>query len=133
MSTKLVGGPRDGFDIRKRWTTAVLWCGQWDVDPIPTMKYRRGDDAPDGATVYHFVEAKYPDGHVLTEAEWRAIPPPGWYAVGRAAVAADPADTTREGCECPPCPGRGNDGHGLTHCPTHGRAALRADSSEAPA
>lgn len=19
-------------------------------------------------------------------------------------------------CECPPCPGRGNDGHGLTHC-----------------
>lgn len=19
-------------------------------------------------------------------------------------------------CECPPCPGRGNDGHGLSHC-----------------
>ena len=19
-------------------------------------------------------------------------------------------------CECPPCPGRGNDGHGMTHC-----------------
>ena len=43
------------------------------------------------------------------------------------------------GCECPPCPGRGNDGHGLTHCaeccfgsmveadedcPKHGRAAV---------
>lgn len=41
-------------------------------------------------------------------------------------------------CACPPCPGRGNDGHGMTHCaeccfgtgveadedcPTHGRAA----------
>lgn len=20
------------------------------------------------------------------------------------------------GCDCPPCPGRGNDGHGMTHC-----------------
>ena len=20
------------------------------------------------------------------------------------------------GCKCPPCPGRGNDGHGMTHC-----------------
>lgn len=23
---------------------------------------------------------------------------------------------TEAACECPPCPGRGNDGHGLTHC-----------------
>jgi hypothetical protein len=45
-------------------------------------------------------------------------------------------------CDCPPCPGRGNDGHGLTHCaeccfgsgveadpdcPTHGRAALDSE------
>lgn len=44
-------------------------------------------------------------------------------------------------CECPPCPGRGNDGHGLTHCAeccfgtgveadmdcqTHGLAAYRS-------
>lgn len=43
------------------------------------------------------------------------------------------------GCPCPPCPGRGNDGHGMTHCaeccfgsgvvadedcPKHGRAVL---------
>jgi hypothetical protein len=45
-------------------------------------------------------------------------------------------------CGCPPCPGRGNDGHGLTHCaeccfgsgveadpdcPTHGRAVLDSE------
>ena len=23
---------------------------------------------------------------------------------------------TPAGCKCPPCPGRGNDGHGMTHC-----------------
>ena len=47
-------------------------------------------------------------------------------------------------CECPPCPGRGNDGHGLTHCaeccygsgveadpgcPIHGEAALARAAS----
>lgn len=45
-----------------------------------------------------------------------------------------------DGCVCPPCPGRGNDGHGLSHCaeccmgtgveadldcPVHGWAAVR--------
>lgn len=50
--------------------------------------------------------------------------------------AADP--TAHDGCDCPPCPGRGNDGHGMTHCaeccfgtgveadpdcPTHGERA----------
>lgn len=79
--TRLAGGPRDGFTFSERGTDALLFCGQWDVSPPPTMKYRRGEDDPDGTTVYHFIEATYPGGHVLTEAEWRAIPEPGWYPV----------------------------------------------------
>lgn len=27
-----------------------------------------------------------------------------------------PAPEQQAGCACPPCPGRGNDGHGMTHC-----------------
>ena len=26
------------------------------------------------------------------------------------------ADVGAALCDCPPCPGRGNDGHGLSHC-----------------
>ena len=57
----------------------------------------------------------------------------------RAALAALTA------CACPPCPGRGNDGHGMEHCaeccfgsgveadvdcPTHGTAALITPTEE---
>lgn len=37
------------------------------------------------------------------------------YQRNRPAPAPVPADETMP-CLCPPCPGRGNDGHGMTHC-----------------
>jgi len=49
-------------------------------------------------------------------------------------------------CDCPPCPGRGNDGHGMTHCaeccfgsgvvadidcPTHGAQTIEDEEETA--
>lgn len=72
-------------------------------------------------------------------------PPDEWRVRLLSAVGnATPTEPTREAteCRCTPCPGRGNDGHGLTHCaeccfgsgvvaeidcPTHGAAREAAE------
>ena len=86
-------------------------------------------------------------GHLARNQWWKC-----WRCNGRGfvitaalapVVPAQPS--TEEGCHCPPCPGRGNDGHGLTHCaeccfgsgveadedcPVHGRAPAPVGSDE---
>lgn len=49
----------------------------------------------------------------MTTSHWHgAMSVPG--AVDAEGCCAD--QPTRQACDCQPCPGRGNDGHGLTHC-----------------
>jgi hypothetical protein len=75
------------------------------------------------------------DGH------WVSLP----YVLDLLDIAALRGAGLPEGCACPPCPGRGNDGHRMTHCaeccfgtrveadefcPIHGRGAGLPEPSE---
>lgn len=39
-----------------------------------------------------------------------------WVCVAVRAAVDEAARVRGAACECPPCPGRGNDGHRMTHC-----------------